>query len=794
MMVKFKTILRIMWASKRLHLINIGGLSIGLCLAILIAMFVFTEKSYDKHIVDYNNKYRLLKSYGQGKESIFPYIASTILRQDIPEISSFCLIDHEGSDIKYKDNYYSIENIVVSDSTFIDMFSLTMIEGNDNHFLTDPNTCILSKNTAQKIFGNNNPVGQVINFGNEYDCTVIGVYNDIPYTTHLNANIVVSISSWYNISWRKRFFSSWGNQGSLFYVSVTSNSDKQFVEKKLTDAFIKNAGWFKGAGDEDTKGFKIELQPLKNIYLHSSSIQWDNFINKNDLSTIKILSIIGVIAIFMACFNYINLNTAYSQIQNKIAGIQRVLGAKRIYVIKFFFIQTLIIFFISLVFALIFLLLAIPYFNQIVDGYLQFHQVYTLEIAGIIIGIILSTILISGIYPSVILASGNTVSLMRGSKTIRPGSSVMSLRSVLITIQFVISICLFVCLLTMNKQIKLLISENLGFNKEKLVQIDLWGDKKDYDYLSDEFRKIPGIQDVTAASNMPCEYINNENPLFLVGSDNNNPPQGCLVGIEPDFFEVFNTSIIEGNGFNNKLKSKRDEVLISEITKKRLGLENPVGAKLRLMGRTYTVIGTVEDIQYRTLREASLPTLYSLNYNNYRKIALRVKSTDPIRTLSAIKEIWNERFPDRLIDMKFFDEKIKANYQKELSYYKLFTLLVILGIIIVVLGLIGLMRFFTDRRIKEIGIRKVNGAKVRQVLILLNNDIVIWVIVALIIAGPTGYFSISKWLENYAYRTDIDIHIFLFAGLVAFLIIFITVSLQSWRAARRNPVEALRYE
>ena len=255
-----------------------------------------------------------------------------------------------------------------------------------------------------------------------------------------------------------------------------------------------------------------------------------------------------------------------------------------------------------------------------------------------------------------------------------------------------------------------------------------------------------------------------------------------------------NTSLLEGKGFEEELETDANNVLINQTTVRKLGLSDPIGKQLKLMGRNFTVIGIVEDVQYRTLHEPALPVLYTPNYNNYRKIAIKLKPGNHIEAVNQIKSVWSERYPNTIIDLRFFDDKLNANYSNEVKHLHLLNILVVLGIFIMILGLLGLIWYTTEQRTKEIGIRKANGAKIYEILAMLNTDFVKWVVIAFIIATPVAYYAMSKWLQNFAYKTELSWWIFALAGVIALGIALLTVSWQSWRAARRNPVEALRYE
>ncbi len=798
-MVSLKSIFRIMWAAKRLHILNMLGLAVGLCVVLLISLYIKTELSFDKHIDNYQNKYRLLQ-VGEGVPvAIFPYAASDLIQNDIPGIASFCMVDNENGSITVDNNNYMLENVLASDQIFVDMFGLQIINTHGSMLLNEPNTCIISESTAYKLFGDEPPIGKSINFYKTFDCVVSAVYADLPESSHLKADIVISRASWNAIGWKKRYFESWGMQGTNFYVTLNADVRPDLVKENIRNAFYENAPWFQhekaqANPEEFRTNYDIRLQAMEDIHLHSSDVQWDIMTVKNNINTIKAFAIVMVLVLFLACFNYVNLSTANSEAKKRITKILATLGAKRQQVFSFNLVQTLLTVFLAFLFAFLLVALILPYFEGLVNLKLQYNWYFSPEAILYISFIFAFIIGVAGIYPALFFSSGLSEEIIGQKKQISKSKSTILLRPMLVTAQFIIAIFLLVSIFSVREQVLLLTSKELGFDKEQLLEIQFYKDKKNYDFIAQEFLNLANVSSVTAASNMPCEYINNSNSLYLVGGENTNPPNGCIVGIESNYFEVMETRIVEGENFKPEQKSNEDYVLVNETTVSLLNLDEPIGTKLKLMGKEYLVLGVVEDIQYRTLHEPSLPVLYSANYSNYQKIAVKLNAGNHIETLAQIKNIWESKYPDDPIRINFFDTKLEKNYKVEISQLKLFNLLVIISGFIVILGMIGLIRFITDQKTKEIGIRKVNGAKVSEILAMLNKDFVKWVVIAFVIACPVAYFAMNKWLENFAYKTTLSWWIFALAGVFSLGVALLTVSWQSWRAAIRNPVEALRYE
>ena len=792
-MIRFTSFIKMMFADKRQNFLSITGLTIGITVFLLINLYLKTELSFDKHIIDHENKFRVLKKGGEFRAAIFPYQAGVIIGSSIPELKSLCMVDRDHGQIGIASDNYTIENVLVSDSSFISMFNLEVLESDRNILLSEPATCIISESTATKLFGEESAIGKIIEQADRGKLKVSAIFKDLPHTSHLKADLILSRSTWRSLKWKNRYFTAWNQQGTNIYISLNKGSDQNRFQNKLTSAILKGAPWFEGVIDEEVlSNFQIQLQPMKDIHLYSSDIQWDGAVVKNNTSTLRAFALVMLLVILMASFNYINLNTASLENKNKNSGILKSMGAGRTQIFGFFLMQSLIAGAIAIVLSYFLAWIGTPYVQLVLGAPLDYLDLFNLELLLTLTGIIFSIVVLSGIYPAMLFSRVQTITniqMKSGHKT-----SKMSLRSVLVTLQFIFSMFLIITLFGIHSQIKLLTSKELGFNKEQLLEIQFYKNEKNYQALVQELRKLPIIKSITAASNMPCEYINNESPLKLIEDNASEGVQGCIVGVEPNYFETFETGIINGRFFDKNLHTEEKNVLVNETAVKMLKLNSPIGKQIEFMTKKYTIIGVVKDVQYRTLRESSMPVLYSSDYSNYRKIAIKLMPGNHADAVNRVSEVWSRVFPNQSMDFSFFDEKLQNNYKTEVNQLKLFNILVIISIFILILGLLGLVLFTTEKRTKEIGIRKVNGAKVTEILAMLNRDFIKWVAIAFVIACPIAYYAMNKWLENFAYKTTLSWWIFALAGLLALGIALLTVSWQSWRAARRNPVEALRYE
>ena len=371
-----------------------------------------------------------------------------------------------------------------------------------------------------------------------------------------------------------------------------------------------------------------------------------------------------------------------------------------------------------------------------------------------------------------------------------------SLRKFLVTAQFVISIALISGIFIMGKQIRLMSSQKLGFDADQLIEIEFRMDQKNFAVFKTQLESNPNIVAVAAASNTPGEYINNENPFRLSReNDDKNRDGASVVGITPNFFDMMHVRLLEGESFTPG-NEKNDFAILNKTAAGLLGLSQAIGERVHLSmtGKDYTVVGVAEDVQYRSLRETPRPVVYLPDFNNYGNVVIRLGKGNHAETIDEIKKVWHSISPDRPFDFRFFDNKLQSNYSNEISSMHLVNILVVISLLISSLGIFGLIMEIALQRTKEIGIRKINGAKASEVMTLLNRNFVKWVAIAFVIATPIAYYAMHKWLENFAYKTELSWWIFALAGLLALGIALLTVSWQSWRAATRNPVEALRYE
>jgi putative ABC transport system permease protein len=796
----FKLICRDLLKRKSYSIINISGIALGFTVCILAVLYVYTESSFDKYIPNSGNKYRLLWGYAGNKYAILPYPFQEKLEPQLPQGSQICQVTTLGSQyLSYKQRDYKFEHTVFSDSNFLSMFGGNLFQGDTAKVLDAPFQVLLSERTAQKIFGNVNPVNQTIGFWSK-ELTVTGVFRNLPETSHLGVDMIISNSSYKILS--PSMLTSWSNKSYNFYLSLPSNTNLTQLQNKMKSIYLDSDPLFRSISQADKStqagksAFGFELEPITDIHLKSGHILWDIGKNKGDMSMVIAFAVIGLLILLMSVFNYINLSTAYFQTKNKFSGVQKVLGANAGNLSLYIFMQTSVLVVGGFLFSLLLIYLLLPYFNLIVARQIPYSLLLTPGVAGLVCMVILLMIFLSGLYPAIRFSGENPVLALKRKMHDTNSNAPFSLRKLLVISQFIISMTLMSGILVMGRQIRMMSTEKLGFNTEQLIEIDFGNNKQQYQLFKDQLETLPCVAAVSTASNTPAEYINNENPFRLSReTEDKNKEGSSVIGVAPNYFKVMNINILEGEPFSQSME-KQDVAILSKTAAELLGLSKSVGEKvhLNMNMKDYAIIGVVEDVQYRTLREKPKPVVYLPNFNNYRKTVIRLGKGNHVETIASIRKIWQSMFTNIPFDFHFFDTKLQANYAYETGMMHLLNILVLVSLLISSLGIFGLIMEISVQRTKEIGVRKVNGAKISEIVTMLNKDFVKWVAIAFVIATPIAWYTMHKWLENFAYKTSLSWWIFAMAGLLALGIALLTVSWQSWKAATRNPVEALRYE
>jgi ABC-type antimicrobial peptide transport system permease subunit len=764
-------------------ILNIGGLAIGMTCAILILLWVENEWSYDRHFEHAGDLYRVIeKNHSPGGDvTLFAPTLSAVapaLKVEYPEIIRSSRIIHTPLTLKKKDEFIE-ETVVAVDKDFFKMFNIKFVSGDMNTAFNDPHNIVITEETAHKYFGNEDALGKTLP-SRGFLVTVTGVVRSFPQNSHIQFNFLVS-SELLRVSDAK--INDWEDRGrSYSYVELEKGTDSKTVDKKILN-FIKTHK--KGSESE------ILLQSIKKIHLYSSRKYNYDISGNGDITYVMILGLIAVFVLIIACINFMNLSTAQSVRRAREIGVRKVAGANKRKIIIQFLGESMLIALIAMVIAMILVELLLPGYNTLIDRklFVDYHR------AGLYIGLITIVLfcgLLAGSYPSFYLSSLKPLDTMKGVIHRNPGNA--RFRTVLVVFQFSLSILLIISTLVIGSQLKYMQNKKLGFNKNNIGYFMFPirpGDPK-LEALKKELCNNPDIVNVTKGQS-PVNLEFTSGGYNWGGKKAGDDVLFHHLDTDEDYAKTFQLELSRGRFFSSEFPTDHTAVVINENAVEVMGLKNPIGEVLTApRGAKLTIIGVLKDFHIQSLHYKIAPLMMQKGESN--NLYVKMKPDHIPATVESINKTFKSFNPGLPMDFHFLDADFDKLYRTEQQMSKIFGYFSLLAIIISCLGLIGLSLFMTELRTKEIGIRKVNGAKSLEIFSLISKEYLFWVLLSIVIATPIAWWSMQKWLENFAYKTSLSWWIFALAGLLSLGIALMTISWQSWRAATRNPVEALRYE
>jgi putative ABC transport system permease protein len=797
----FKIAFRNLIKNKVFSSINIFGLAAGITCSLLIFLFVQDEISYDRFHKDANNIYRVVKDFvnddgSRLPDATTPPAIAPAMQKEIPEVVSVTRVfPNWGSSflISYGDKKITEEKLYRVDSSFFDVFTFPFIKGNSKKAFKQINSIVLTENTAKRYFGKDDPMGKVLKIDNLGDMMVTGVLKDVPSNSHFHFDFLISVRKFSgNID------ANWGFYNFYTYIKVKDKTNIAALANKIQAAYKR--------GVKEGKNI-FYTQRLTDIHL-TSNLKWELEPNSDKLY-VYVFTLIALFIILIASINYINLSTAKSSLRAKEIGVRKVTGALRASLIKQFLLESVITCIIASVVAIAAAQLLLPFVNTIIQKQLTFGDNPVLLLYVLLTALFIA--LVAGIFPALYLSSFKPIAVLKGFKLNERRT--LSLRKTLVVLQFTISIALIIGALIISQQMHFIQSTKLGLDKEQVIVVKNTGflSSTDGNAFQNTALQIPGIKKI-ATSDGVVGGQNWTNSMNLKGSKNSQLIN--FLSVSDDFLNVLGIEIKEGRGFSSKFaadtmnngipKGPLDQnigsIVLNETAVKDLEIPIPAVGKQLLWNNDgdtmyyVTIIGVAKDFHFASFRNEIKPFAFVNNPRRRDNFTIKL-STDNIKvTLAQLGNNWNKFSPDRPFQYTFLDETFSKLYQSEARFQKVFISLVILGILIACLGLLGLATFAAQQRIKEIGIRKVLGASVTNVVSLLSKDFLKLVIIALIIAIPVAWFVMNKWLQDFAYRINIVWWVFPLAGIIAILIAFFTISFQAIKAAIANPVKSLRTE
>ncbi|HMH23978.1 MAG TPA: ABC transporter permease [Puia sp.] len=800
----FKIAWRNLIKNKTFSFINVFGLSIGLAACLLISAFLYDELHYDSYSHQASQLYRVeLHLLENGGATDFACVDAAVgqgMQRAFPGIQAFTRCHFEGEVlIDYQGKKFKETTIGVADSNFLEIFSIPLVEGDRITALREPNTIVVNKAFAKKYFGEGSPVGKLLTLTNT-SYKVTGVMSDIPDNSHFHFDALISMTGIQSSN-----AGTWSNIGFWTYLQLKKGTDARALEAKfpqLVTQFVApeiahDMGIPLAEAQKSANTFQFYLRPLRDIHLHSND-KYEMEANGN-IHYIYIFGALAGFILLLACVNFTNLSTASSSKRSREVGIRKVLGSVRRQLIGQFLAESMLLTLIAVIFAISIVLLVLPYFNDLAGK--RFHPGFFLnyKAAGAFFALTLVVGIVAGIYPAFFLSAFRTIAVLKGGgESLRPGGK-KRLRSGLVVLQFSISTALIISTIVVYRQLHYMQNIQLGYNKDQVLVI------KDSYTLPSHTEKVFKQQllrdrrilsasiswTLPGSTGMDGTVITPKEKEGGTGGIHTN-----IYHIDYDYIPLLDMKMVAGRNFSPSFPSDSDAVIINQTAARELGWihTNPIGKGLaRSATSQYTVVGVVEDFHYASAKQKIAPLIMLLGHNS-GSILVKIRTADIQPLLADIQRQWDAFKPSTSFSYSFLDEGFARMYSAEQRTGQIFTVFAIIAVVIASLGLFGLAAFTAEQRAKEIGIRKVLGASVQQLLLLLSGEFLRLVGIACVIAIPVTWWAMHSWLEDFAYRTHIPAWIFVAAGLLSIVIAMATISFQAARSALANPVKTLRSE
>ena len=775
---------RNLWKNKTFSLLNIMGLALGMTCSLLIMLWLQDEIQKDKFHKNGSRLYRVMENqFYAGEVATYastPGILSQHITKDIPEIEMASQMLWEEWPLFTVGDTFEKEGGRYVNGDFLNMFSFELTQGDARTALKRPDGVVISKKLADKYFPNQDPMGKIIRVDNRDNVMVTGVLKEITEASSLKFDFLMSYERWHKTNeWAKE----WGNNGPRCYVMLNKNADINKVQAKIK-GYIKTK-------NKDSN-VELFLQPYEDVYLYSNykaGIQ-----DGGRIDYVKMFSIIALFILVIACINFMNLATARSIKRAKEVGVRKVVGAVRYSLIGQFLGESLIIAFLSLIFAILIVFLTLPTFNTLTEKHLSLDFTDPLFLM-ILLGLTVITGIVAGSYPALFMSSLRPVVVLKGSLKFKPSATFF--RKGLVVFQFSLSIMLIVGMMVVYRQIQFIQTKNLGFDKENLIYTPIEGDLgANFTAFKQELLNMPGIKSVTSSQADPLQVGNSTQGVNWPGKDTTKIILFAQNPVSFDYLATMGIKLKDGRDFSPSFSTDTSNYIINEEAAKKMSMKNPVGKEMIMWGKKGIIIGVVKSFHINSLHESIAPLILNFQRGNEKWGQLIVRANagqtrEAIASLEKAYKKFNPRFP---FSYKFTDQEFADLYKGENVVSKLANYFAFLAIFISCLGLFGLAMFTAEQRTKEIGVRKVLGASVFSITIMLSKDFLKLVLIAALIAFPLAWYLMKNWLQKYAYRIEIQWWFFLVAGVLAVTIALLTVSYQSIKAALMNPMKSLKSE
>ena len=810
----FKSAVRNLLKHKIFSFINITGLTIGLTSYILIALFIFDELTYDRDHQNADNIYRVVesKTSSEGKttkRSGTGFLVSERAKTGFPEIKDVARISQFWRpDIRTTENSPNVfhEDFIAANPGFLTVFSFPLLYGDRTTALTEPKSVVLTEETSKKFFGELNTVGKLLYFDTDsVPYKITGVLKNFPVNSSISFKLLVSESTIIGVpEARQHFYNDWNSGAFTTYFLLNNSADISSLNSKLENLIATN--------HKEDPGVKsqVELQALKDVHFYSNDIE-GNSGKKGNISYIYVFLIVACFIIFIACINYMNLSTSRFTNRGKEIAVRKVSGASRATLVKQFLVEVLLVTILSVILSLVLVNLLLPVFNTFTEKQLSLDLNTDYRIwVGISLTIVLVTLL-AGLYPALFQSGLNPLSLLKSKIQIGRGN--ISLRRSLVVFQFVISIVLIAATIIIYEQMQFVNKKDMGFDKEKLVVIDVNTGylRRSAATVKNEFAKIAQVKSVSHTYAVPGAW--KAIPVVKVNTDNSNPTSGndmYFFGVDDQFLSTYNIKLLKGRNFRAG-NADSSSVLINETAAKALGITEALGQPITILSArsggdnrsavdkpfTVTIAGIVKDFNFQSLHEPLAPMVIGFDRTltmSFGYFTVKLGGGELDATLNKMNAVLHSIDQEYFFEYHFLDKQWDLLYHNDKIRQTIFLVVSLLAIFIAALGLLGLTIYAAEQRVKEIGVRKVLGASVSGIVLMLSKDFLKLVLIAAVIAVPVTSYFMNKWLEDFAYRININWWVFALSALIAIIIAMATILFQVVKAAIANPVKSLRTE
>jgi putative ABC transport system permease protein len=783
----FKTAWRNLVKNKFYSVINIAGLTIGLTVGLLILIWVQDEFSYDSFHKNAPNIIKLENMVGTGvNRQLWAVTTAPIgmmAKKEIPGVKDYVRITYNYlyGLFKYNGKLFNEQNTFFTDPSFFSVFDFNLIKGDAANPFPDNNSVVITESTAKKYFGSEDPVGKVFTAGDSVSFKITGLIKDMPKNSTIQAHMLFPMSLYAKVRYT-------GN-------TEGKNIDNDFVQFDYDTYILLQPGFsFDGFAKKlrslhlsvkaDDTDIGYVLLPLEKIHLYHSDG------SEGGLSTVHMFMIIAILILIIACINYVNLSTARSMLRAKEVSLRKIVGAEKWQLFIQFIIETALLFTLAIIIAITLVYILMPSFNQLSGKELtiNFADYHLWEVIGVTIA---GTLIISSIYPALLLSSFEPVKALKGKITSEISNVLF--RRILVVVQFSFSIILIAGTIIIGKQLQYIRSKQLGYDKENVLTMRMINMAPHLDAIKTDLLKQPGVTGVTWASMNVINYGGQTGNNSWDRKENGETMMISPMNVQKDFIPFFKMQLIAGNNFSG-LPADSMHFILNETAVKATRLKDPVGKKFRLQNTEGTIIGVVKDFHFLSMRHKIMPAIFYCHQNTYGNIYVKTTGKDLPKVIAAARNEWNKYNAGFPFEYNFLNDDFKHLYESEQRTGLLYNVFAGIAIFVSCLGLFGLAAYTAQARTKEIGVRKVLGASVGGIIQLLAKDFIKLVVIAIFIATPVSWYVMNKWLQDFAYKTSISWTIFVIAGLMAVMIALLTISFQSIKAATANPVKALRSE